>query len=721
MPRVIEITTPLEKDLLLFHSMRATEEISTPFEYELELLSEDPNVPLDDLLGKGLTISLERADGRVRHFNGLCSRVSQGARQGRFHRYHATVRPWLWFLTRTRNYRIFQEKSVPDILKEMFNLHSAIADVSVELTESYGPWTYCVQYGESDFAFISRLMEHEGIYYFFRHTEGKHTLVIADSPTAHTADYDEELPFIPPEERVRPELEYINEWSVSREVRPGKYSLSAYDFEKPSVDLQVRSNITRPHALADLEVFEYHWDYIDRNDGETYARARIEEQQSKYERATGSTNARALSPGGLFTLAHHPRADQNAQFLVVAAQYELRGGEHEGRDAGAAEYSCRFTALNSRQPFRAERITPKPVVQGPQTALVVGPGGEDIHTDQYGRVKVHFYWDRKGNRDDTSSCWIRVSQNWGGKNWGGMFIPHVGQEVIVQFEGGDPDLPLITGRVYNAEQMPPVELPGGKTKSIIRDHGNNEIIMEGAAGKQQMRLFCPTHDTTVTMGNSWRLFTSSDKIEQNHGNHDEQIGGNSTHKVGGSLFEGIVGKHKIEVGGDLIQFYGGVTHRNYVGWISTAIGGFKTEFIGGWETKFLGGAQKTVIKGRKTEIISGTTYKIHAGDAREWRNSSTDEKTPAERLKYGQLKAIYGQAKAQVDGAYKLKAAAALEEFGNSVKLESATDAQLKAAGQALMKAPDLKLQGDNLIAKAPDIKFDSGKCAINKGTLTIK
>jgi type VI secretion system secreted protein VgrG len=500
MARVIDITTPLDKDVLLFHKMRATEEMGRLFEYELDLLSSQGDLDLDEVLGKSMTVTLERADQGVRHFSGLCSRIAQGGREGRYYAYHATLRPWLWFLTRTKNYRIFQEKNVPDILKEIFSQHAAIADVQDELTESYGPWTYCVQYNESDFAFVSRLMEHEGIYYYFKHSEGKHTLVLADSYSAHASAYDDEIPFIPPEERIRPEREHVSEWSITRELQPGKYALAAYDFEKPSVDLQVRSHITRSHALSAYEVFEYHWDYIDRNDGETYARTRIEEEQAKYERARGATNARGMAPGYLFNLGSHPRSDQNAEYVVVSAEYQMQAGQYEGRDTAAAEYSCKFTALSTQHPFRAERITPKPIVHGPQTALVVGPSGEDIHTDKFGRIKVHFYWDRYGKRDDSSSCWIRVSQNWGGKGWGGMFIPHVGQEVIVQFEGGDPDLPLVTGRVYNAENMPPVELPGGKTKSIIRDHGANEIVMEGDAGGQRITMYSPTKETWFSIG-----------------------------------------------------------------------------------------------------------------------------------------------------------------------------------------------------------------------------
>jgi type VI secretion system secreted protein VgrG len=613
MKRFVDIDTPLEPGTLLFYKMRGKEELSRLSEYELDLLSADRTINLDDVLGKTVTVKLERADDKMRMFSGYVTRIALVGMHGRYHAYRATVHPWLWFLTRTTNCRIFQDKSVPDILKEVFAKHPDIADVKFELTESYTPWDYCVQYRETDFNFVSRLMEHEGMYYFFTHSEGRHTLVVADSYSAHTVANGGEIPFIEPEQLTRTQREHVSTWSMTHELQPGKYALTDYDFEKPSVDLQVKSRIKREHALAEYEIYDYPGDYLERGDGESYVRARIEEVQAKFERVHGDTNARALATGTLFTLTSHPRDDQNTEYLVVSAEYELKSMEYEATEGTGADYHCRFSALNSHQPFRAERVTPKPVVQGPQTAITVGPPGETIHTDKFGRVKVQFHWDRYGKKDDKSSCWIRVSQNWGGKGWGGMFIPHTGQEVIVQFLEGDPDCPLITGRVYNAENMPPIALPAGKTQSIIRDHGGNEMIMEGVGGGQKMRLFCPTHNTTVTMGNSWRLFTDGDKKEENHGNHDEVIGGNTTRKIGGSLFEGIIGKHKVEVGGDLLQFFGGATHRNFIGIISTFIGGWKRESILGAETK--------LIRGAKKEVIKGTVYKNHVGKEYKADNS----------------------------------------------------------------------------------------------------
>jgi type VI secretion system secreted protein VgrG len=396
----------------------------------------------------------------------------------------------------------------------------------------------------------------------------------------------------------------VSEWAVTREVQPVKYALASYDFEKPSVDLQVRSSISRQHALAEYEVFEYGGDYVERGDGELYARMRIEEEQAKFERTQAVTNARAMAPGFLFNLGMHPRSDQNAEYVVVSAEYELRSGEHEASDTPAAEYQCRFTALNTKHPFRAERITPKPVVQGPQTALVVGPG--EIHTDNYGRVKVHFYWDRKSQRDDKSSCWIRVSQNWGGKGWGGMFIPHVGQEVIVMFEGGDPDLPLITGRVYNAENMPPVELPAGKTKSIIRDHGSNHIRMEGKAGSEQINMFSPFGKTTFSIGapnqgEGGYFSTALDWVWN--------IGRNAKEHIEGWRDTTVDQNYKLFVGGDTINHFKGAVQFKYDGVNAKIHGGLVSDtFIGAKHSAYLAIYVDT-FAAKKFEFSKGTSYK----------------------------------------------------------------------------------------------------------------
>ena len=320
MKRFVQIDTPLPAEKLLFHRMRVREELSRLSEYDLELLSSDGGINLDTVLGKSVTVKLELVDDKVRMFSGYVTSIALVGMHGRYHAYRATVRPWLWFLTRTTNCRIFQGKKVPEILKEIFEKHSNVADVKFELTETYTPWEYCVQYRESDFDFVSRLMEDEGIYYFFKHHEGRHTLVIADSISAHPVASEGKIPFIDPGKVARDDREQVREWSVTHELQSGKYALTDFDYEKPGVDLQVKSRFPREHAMSEYEIYDYPGAYVERGDGELYARTRMEELQAKFERVRGTTNARGLATGQLFTLTSHPRDDQNAEYLVVSAE-----------------------------------------------------------------------------------------------------------------------------------------------------------------------------------------------------------------------------------------------------------------------------------------------------------------------------------------------------------------------------------------------------------------
>ena len=497
MPRVMEIVTPLGEDVLLFHSMNAREEMNRLFEYHVDLLSAKDDINLDEILGKNVTIKLALPQDETRFFNGHVTRFAQGGTLGRFRRYHATVRPWLWFLTRTTDCRIFQEQTVPDILKAVFADHAA-AEFKFELTSTYRKRTYCVQYRETDLNFISRLMEEEGIGWYFRHTEGHNTLVLTDSTSMHTAvpGY-ETLSFISDLEQVRPELEHIRGWDFSREIQPGVFVHDDYDLERPSVELRASRSLPRSYTPSDYEVFDYPGLYQQKADGEHYAAVRIDELGSQFELAQGKTNARGLAVGFLLKLEEHPRADQNREYLVVSAACDLLFENYESLpDPRPTSYSCAFVAMPASQQFRPKRRTRKPFVQGPQTAFVVGPAGEEIFTDELGRVRVQFHWDRRGKNDQHSSCWIRVSQYWAGKGWGAIHIPRIGHEVIVDFLEGDPDQPIVVGRVYNGTNVPPYTLPDNKTQSGVKSRSSlqgtpdnfNEIRFEDLKGKEEINI-----------------------------------------------------------------------------------------------------------------------------------------------------------------------------------------------------------------------------------------
>jgi type VI secretion system secreted protein VgrG len=619
MARAIDISTPLDKDVLLFHKMHATEELGRLSECDLHLLSENQTIDLNDVLGKMVTVSIRRPDDSLRYYNGYVTRISQVGRHGRYHAYRATVRPWLWLLTRTTNCRIFQKKNVPDIIKDVFGHHAGIVDVQFELTESYGEWEYCVQYRESDFDFVSRLMEHEGIYYFFRHDEGRHTLVLADSYNAHPAAVEEDIPFIPPGRAVRADKEHISEWSISRELQPGKYALTDYDFERPSVDLEVKSHIKREHALAEYEVYDYPGDYLMRNDGETYARTRIEELQAKHERVQGATNSRNIATGFLFRLVEHPREDQNTEYLAVFTELELQSSEYESIDATAtpaAVYKCEFTALNSKQPFRAERLTRKPIVRGTQTAIVVGPAGEEIYTDKYGRIKVQFHWDRLGANNESSSCWIRVSTPWAGKQWGIISIPRIGQEVIVDFLEGDPDQPIAIGSVYNAEQMPAFGLPGKKMVSGVKSdtyHGGgyNEITLDDTAGTEKITIHgqydmntTVEHDQTTTVHNCRTDRVDVDDAESVGNNQSCDVGVDQSLSVGANRTKSVGANETISIGSNRDATVGASE--------SLTVALQRTHTVGVNETITVGGAQEITIGGLQAVTI-GAVQTIDVG------------------------------------------------------------------------------------------------------------
>jgi type VI secretion system secreted protein VgrG len=532
-PRMITVSTPLDDGVLRFHKMSGSEELGRLFVYELELLSTEPDIAFADVVGQPMTVSVVLPGGSTRYFHGFVTRFSQIGRTEPYTRYHATLRPWLWFLTRTAQCRIYQEMAVPDIIKEIFG-DRGFSDIQDNLNGSYRTWEYCVQYRETDFNFVCRLMEQEGIYFYFTHEEETHTLVLADGYSSHEATEGfETVAFLDQqEEGVEGYEDCINSWQLHQEIQPGAYALTDYDFTKPKTDLMVQSVVSRDHDKSDYEVYDYPGEYLENADGDAYVQARIQELQAQHERVRGTGTVRGLGTGALFTLSGYGREDQNREYLITATSYQLEMDIH--RSAASAEllrpFSVAITAIDAQQQYRSPRITPKPVVQGPQTAVVTGPSGEEIWPDEYSRIKIQFPWDRLGESDENSSCWVRVSQNWAGKNWGGMFIPHIGQEVIVEFLEGDPDRPIITGRVYNADNMPPEDLPGSKTQSIIRDHGGNEMIMEGADGSQfiHLRQTCgnevlmnaPTPDIHVKQsdGNEMLMDPSGIQIRDSYGN-----------------------------------------------------------------------------------------------------------------------------------------------------------------------------------------------------------
>ena len=545
--RLAKITSPLGPDVLLLNAMGGGEELGRLFTYELQLTSLDANIDLNQLLGKPMSVGLQLADGGERHFHGIVARCSQDIDQGQFASYQVVLRPWFWLLSRTSDCRIFQNLSIPQIIKQVFR-DLGFSDFEDALSRPYREWEYCVQYRETSFDFVSRLMEQEGIYYFFRHEQDRHVLVLADAYGAHTTvpGYAS-IPYYPKDEQQR-ERDHMHNWHLAQQVQPGSLELNDYDFQRPSASIDVRSAMPRPHTAGDYPLYDYPGTYVQSQDGEHYARTRIEALQTLHEQIEFSGNARGLGSGHLFSLTGFSRQDQNREYLIVGIRYHITQESLEsGGGSGAAQFSSSLNCIAAQQSFRPLASTHRPIVKGPQTALVVGPKGEEIWTDQYGRVKVHFYWDRHDQSNENSSCWIRVSQSWAGKNWGSMQIPRIGQEVIVSFLEGDPDRPIITGRVYNAEQTVPYDLPENATQSGMKSRSSkggtpanfNEIRMEDKKGLEQLYIHAERNQDIVV------------EVDESHSvGHDrnKSIGHNETVTIGNNRLRIVKQEDILSVG-----------------------------------------------------------------------------------------------------------------------------------------------------------------------------
>jgi type VI secretion system secreted protein VgrG len=562
--RTIAVGTPLGDDVLLMRSFTFTERLGRPFEMVLDMLSTKSNLDFSQIVGQNVTVRIQKPkDNEPRYFNGIVRQFSQVGASGRLTNYKALVVPWLWLLTRTSDCRIFQEMTVPDIIKKVFKDHG-LTDIDDKISGSHRTWEYCVQYRETDFNFVSRLMEQEGIYYYFTHENGKHKMVLADSKSAHEpfGGY-EEIIYRPPTSEFR-QKEVLTELTVSQEVQPGTYAHTDFDFKAPAKDLQAKSQIQRQHAAADFEIYDYPGEYDQTGDGENYAKSRIEELQSGFEVIHGAGDVRGVATGCKFTLKDHPTASFNRDYLIVETDIEASTDEYDSAAPGTVRKGVSFksgiVAIDYNTQFRAARTTPLPQIRGPQTAIVVGPSGEEIYTDKYGRVKVQFHWDRYSKADQNSSCWIRVSQDWAGKKWGAMFIPRIGQEVIVEFLEGDPDRPIITGRVYNDKAMPPYDLPGNMTRSTMKSNsskggsGWNELRFEDKKDSEQIFIHAQKNmdervknDSKEFIGNDRHLIVKKKQYEKVEEEKHLIVTQDQVEKISGDMHHHVVGNRNEKV------------------------------------------------------------------------------------------------------------------------------------------------------------------------------
>ncbi|EFB2842062.1 type VI secretion system Vgr family protein, partial [Escherichia ruysiae] len=463
--------------ILLFAGMNGSEGLGNLFSYTVQLKTPDTlnlgyvspaaNLPLKPMVGKDMCVNIELDGGGKRHISGLVTAARVVGHEGRSVTYELRIEPWLKLLTHTSDYKAFQNKTVVEILDEVLAEYSF--PVEKRLVENYPPRAWQVQYGETDFDFIQRLMQEWGIYWWFEHSENSHTLVLADAINGHKTCPDSPLVEWH-QEGLKLDKEFIHTITASERLRTGKWVLDDFDFMKPRSLL--KSTVANPRDTGHAEYEHYEWpgDYFTMGEGEMLTRIRMEAQRSPGSRVGGAGNIRTLMTGYTFTLMNHPTAEVNQEYLLVQTTLFLRdNAQYSGQDQHFT-YVTTFELHPTSEVYRPQRTLSKPHTKGPQSAIVTGPAGQEIWTDKYGRVKVQFGWDRYGNNDENSSCWVRVSYPWAGKGFGMIQIPRIGQEVLVDFKNGDPDLPIIVGRTYNQDTMPPWGLPGAATQSGFYSH-----------------------------------------------------------------------------------------------------------------------------------------------------------------------------------------------------------------------------------------------------------
>ncbi|EHK6156245.1 type VI secretion system tip protein VgrG, partial [Escherichia coli] len=463
--------------MLLFASLGGTETVGELFTYSIKLKTPDilnlgyvspaANLQLKPMVGKDLCVNIELDGGGKRYISGLVTAARVAGHQGRSVVYELRLEPWLKILTHTSDYKAFQNKNVVEILDEVLDEYPW--PVEKRLVENYPTRAWQVQYGETDFDFVQRLMQEWGIYWWFEHSENSHTLVLADAINVHKACADSPLVCYY-QKGLKLDKEFIHTITANESLRSGQWVLNDFDFMKPRSLLKSIVANPRETGLAEYEHYEWPGDYFTKSEGEMLTRIRMEEQRSPGSRVQGSGNIRTLMTGFTFILENYPTAEVNREYLLVQTTLFIQdNAQHSGQEQHFS-YSTSFELHPTSEVYRPQRTLSKPHTKGPQSAIVTGPAGQEIWTDKYGRVKVQFGWDRYGKNDENSSCWVRVSYPWAGKGFGGIQIPRIGQEVLVDFKNGDPDLPIIVGRTYNQDTMPPWGLPGAATQSGFYSH-----------------------------------------------------------------------------------------------------------------------------------------------------------------------------------------------------------------------------------------------------------
>ncbi len=658
--RKIRIDTALGTDDLLLTSIDGTEGISELFALRLEVLSENDAIPAREIVGKPASITVELVDGGQRHFHGFVNRFYFKGRGDRLSLYEATLVPWAWFLSLNADCRIFQGRTVIQIIEEVFATRSIAEYDTSMVTGHHPPREYCVQYRESDLDFVSRLMEEEGIHYHFRHEPGKHVMVLADTNDVFEACHEYEVE-CRTNEASHDLSDHITSWRHGYEYTTGRFSHTTYNFKTPQDDLGAKTpTMVDLDAVSQYEVFDFPIVGTNRDDTEQFVRMRMEEREQAHDRVFATSKCRTFKAGGRFKLTrHHASVESEKVYVITRIHHRLTqpaefvsGGSH-----GDREYENEFECIPEPVTFRPPLVTRKPAVRGAQTAVVVGPSGQEIYTDEYARIKVQFHWDRYGNRDEQSSCWMRVAQPTAGKGWGTVAIPRIGHEVLIHFLEGDPDQPLVMGCVYNGSNLPPVSNAGRKeqsptqtpeasqrttlrSNSLEQTGGYNEITMDDTSGNESLYIkaqYDEIHevgnDRTDTVGNDETIDIGNDRTETvgndesiTIGNDrtetvgvDEQltIGANRTHTIGANDTLTVGANRTVTVGGMAAESVGAAKALSIGAGYQVSVGAIMNETVAGARASEVGAYSAEVVGGKKSVTVGSDLTVSVSGKSEE--------------------------------------------------------------------------------------------------------
>ncbi len=679
-------TFKVEGTEMLVSAFEAREQISRPFIVDLDLAAEI-ELAFDDVVGKSALLTIESQDGD-RFFNGIVNDFSQAGIDGRFFLYRARIVPVIALLAFEQDCRIFQKKKVDAIVRQVLEDAGIAGDLfDFRLQGSYVQRDYCVQYRESDLDFISRLLECEGIFYFFEHTEDRHVAVFGDGTVNYQPISEKAQILYNPGGSMVAEEEAIAAFERTRRLHTGKYSMRDYLFKKPDLNLSTDATGSR---YDKFEAYDYPGGYKTKKDGSDLAKVRLQEEILDGDTAMGQSDVARLLPGFTFKLSGHEIGSFNQEYFITEIVHKGKQPQVLGEKSKfdeASSYGNSFSAIPSYVTMRPQRITPRPFVYGVHTAIVTGPKGEEVYPDEHGRVKVQFHWDRLGKKDEQSSCWIRVSQLWAGAGWGAMFIPRIGQEVIVDFLEGDPDQPIITGRVYHGTNRTPYLLPEEKTKSTIKSDsskgggGSNELRFEDKKGSEEVLL----HGQK-----DWTIAVENDK-NQTIG-HDEtmQVVNNRTKSVGVNQSESIGNNKNIKVGANHIETIG----QNY----NLTIAANKSETVTSASTETVGVAKSLTI-GEAYQVTVGANMNETVGAAKSEQVGAAKSVSVGSDLSY----AVGATLNVSVGANHSEDIAKSYVLHAKTITIQADKEIIVKtgSAQLSMKKNGDITIKGKNISVKA--------------------